>query len=400
MLVVPLGLAVALTHVSHDASAQDWPQWRGANRDGRTSFDVPDQWPEKFTQQWKVTVGDGVATPALVGERLYVFARENEREVTRCLDATSGEEIWVDRFETKGADGPAIGFPGPRSSPTVAEGKVITLGARGMLSCLDAANGQVLWRKDEFRATPMFFPSSSPLVVDGQCISQLGGADNGAIVSYDLTSGEQKWKWDGGCPAYASPVFMRVGGVQCVIAKVETRIVAINAVDGQLVWEMPYQGGWITSTPIVGRDTMFLTDPDRETRAIALERVNEVIASKVLWSNEDVAVQYNTPVLKDGLLYGMTKRSELFCLDARDGRTAWTVPTGGGGDYGSIVDVGSVLLALTPHAELVVFQPSAKSYVELARIKVADHGTFAHPVVSGNHIFIKDKDSVRLYTLP
>src|SRR5206468_2491356 len=127
------------------AQAQDWPQWRGANRDAKvTGFHAPATWPKELTQKWKVTVGDGVATPALVDGKLYVFSRQGGDEITRCLDANTGKEIWEDKIAAKPASGPAGSFPGPRSSPTVAEGKVVTLGVQGHLSCLDAATGKVL----------------------------------------------------------------------------------------------------------------------------------------------------------------------------------------------------------------------------------------------------------------
>src|SRR2546421_2831342 len=163
------------------AFAQDWPQWRGANRDAKASdFKAPKTWPKELTKKWRVTVGEGVSTPALVGERLYVFSRQEGNEITRCLNAADGKEIWQDKYESLGASGPASGFSGPRSSPAVADGKVVTLGVRGVLSCLDAAEGKLLWRKDDFKgATPKFYTASSPLIVDGLCIAELGGGDNG-----------------------------------------------------------------------------------------------------------------------------------------------------------------------------------------------------------------------------
>src|SRR5438067_7047779 len=148
--------------------AQDWPQWRGPNRDAKvTGFKAPQAWPKQLKQQWKVTVGNGVATPALVGEKLYVFTLEDKNEVIRCLDAASGKELWQDKYEAQGATGPAGGFPGPRASPTVAEGKVVTLGVRGTVSCLEADSGKKVWRKDDFTGSwPTFFTSSSPIVAD------------------------------------------------------------------------------------------------------------------------------------------------------------------------------------------------------------------------------------------
>src|SRR5437762_2868606 len=134
------------------AFAQDWPQWRGPNRDAKAaSFKAPKTWPKELTQKWKVAVGEGVATPALVGDKLYVFARQDDKEVTRCLNTTDGKELWSDKYDSLGASGPAQGFSGPRSSPAVASGKVVTLGVRGVLSCLDTTTGQKLWRNDDFK---------------------------------------------------------------------------------------------------------------------------------------------------------------------------------------------------------------------------------------------------------
>ena len=109
------------------ASAQDWPQWRGANRDAKAGdFKAPKSWPKELTKKWKTAVGDGVATPALVGNRLYVFSRQDGNEITRCLDAATGTEIWQEKYESLGASGPAASYSGPRSSPAVAGGKVVT----------------------------------------------------------------------------------------------------------------------------------------------------------------------------------------------------------------------------------------------------------------------------------
>src|SRR5438128_7084127 len=224
--------------VAFRGSAQDWPQWRGANRDARaTQFAAPKTWPKELKQKWKVTVGDGVATPSLVGDKLYVFSRQEGNEITRCLDGATGKEVWQEKYESQGATGPASGFSGPRSSPTVAAGKVVTLGVRGMLSCLDAATGKMLWRKDDFHAYPNFHPSSSPIIVDGLCIAQLGGRENGALVAYQLASGDEKWKWNGPSPAYASPVLLTIRGTKLIIAQTESKLIAANAADRKPPWQ-------------------------------------------------------------------------------------------------------------------------------------------------------------------
>jgi outer membrane protein assembly factor BamB len=434
-------------------AASDWPQWRGPNRDAKASdFKAPKTWPKTLTQKWKVNVGEGVATPALVDGKLIVFSREDGNEVTRCLDAATGKELWQDKYESLGASGPAQGFSGPRSSPTVANGKVVTVGVRGMISCLDLATGKKLWRKDDFQAYPQFHPSSSPLVIDGMCIAQLGGRENGALVAYDLATGDEKWKWTGESPGYASPVMMNVGGTKLVIAETERRIIAVNASDGKLALEIPYavQGrGYNASTPIVDGQTLIFAGSGRGTKAVKIEKQGEGFTPQELWSNSDKSVQFNTPVLKDGFLYGLSAANEFFCLNAKDGKLAWSAPAakpaaappapapaagesptappttppaagepggrrpgppggggggrrgggGGGGGYGSIVDAGSVLLALTPASELIAFQPNEKTYTEVARIKVAESPTHAYPVLSGNRLYIKDKESVTLWAI-
>src|SRR5580700_2996440 len=118
------------------ARAQDWPQWRGPNRDGKArGFEAPKTWPKELTKKWSVKVGNGVASPSLVGDKLYVFTREGDDEVIRCLNAADGKEVWQDKYPSPAVRGGAASFPGPRSSPTVADGKVFTMGAAGILSC-------------------------------------------------------------------------------------------------------------------------------------------------------------------------------------------------------------------------------------------------------------------------
>ena len=384
--------------------AQDWPQWRGPNRDAKaTGFIAPKSWPKELTQKWKVTVGDGVATPALVGDQLFVFTRQEKSEVIRCLDAATGKERWLDKYEAQAVTGPAVGFPGPRSSPTVADGKVVTLGVAGTLSCLDAATGKVLWRKDDFKgAWPRFFTSCSPIVVDGLCVVQLGGESKGGIVAYDLATGTEKWKWTGDGTAYASPSLLTLGGAKAIVAETANKIVALSLADGKLLWQTPFEltkGGYNAATPIVDGQTIIYTGSGRGTQAVKVEKQGEELAAKELWSNKEHGVMYNTPILKNGLVFGISERDALFCLNAQTGVAAWVAPLSGRRGYGSIVDTGSVLLALNPSAKLIVFEPSSQGFKEIASYKVADGDTYAYPVVSGDRMFIKDKESVTLWTL-
>ena len=402
--IVAMAVGVILAGAT-GALAQDWPQWRGANRDGKvTGFTAPQTWPKELAQKWKITVGTGDSTPALVGDKLYVFARQGDEEVTLCLSAADGKEVWKDKYAAQAVTGPAARHPGPRSSPAVADGKVVTLGAGGVVSCLDAATGKVVWRKDEFpKVVPKFFTAMSPIIVDGMVVAHLGGQGSGAVVAFDLATGDAKWKWAGEAPMYASPVVLTADGVKQIVTLSEKSVVGLSAADGKLLWQIPFvpQGmAYNAATPIVDGQTVIFTGAGRGTKAVKIEKQGDGFAAKELWSNDQVAPQFNSPVLKDGLLFGLTDKGNLFCLNAKTGQTAWTDATKRGGAFASVLDAGSVLLALPSNSELIVFKPGDKQYDEVARIKVAESATYAHPLVAGNRIFVRDQDTVALLTIP
>jgi outer membrane protein assembly factor BamB len=382
--------------------AQDWPQWRGPNRDGKaTGFVAPATWPKALQQKWKTTVGLGDSTPSLVGDRLYVFTRQESDEVALCLDAATGKELWRDKYAAQAVTGAASSHPGPRSSPTVADGKVITLGVGGVLSCLDAATGKLAWRKDEFpKVVPVFFAAMSPIVVDGLCIAQLGGKEKGGAIAFDLATGSEKWRWAGEGPAYGSPVLMTIDGAKQIVAQTDKSLVGLAVADGKLLWQIatPAQRMFFSSaTPIIDGQTLIYTGQGKGTRAVKIGKQAGADAVKELWSNADLGTGFNTPVLKDGLLFGLSDKGNFFCIQAGTGKTAWA-DEGKNDRFGATVDAGQVILALpAKSAELVVFKAGDAKYEELARIKLSGDPIYATPVVSGKRIFVKDKDAVTLW---
>jgi outer membrane protein assembly factor BamB len=283
----------------------------------------------------------------------------------------------------------------------VADGKVVTLGVSGVVSCVDAATGKTLWRNDEYKAVPQFHTAMSPIVVDGMAILHLGGQGEGAIVAFDLATGTQKWKWAGEAAMYASPVLATVEGTKQIVTLTEKSVVGVGAADGKLLWQIPFatqRMAYNAATPIVDGQRVIFTGSGRGTKAVKIEKEGDGFAAKELWSNPQLAPQFNSPVLKDGLLFGLSDKRNFFCLSAETGKTAWT-DTNRLSNFGAILDAGSVLLALPENSGLIAFKPSDKQYEELARIKVSDTPIYATPVVAGNRIFVKGQDAVTMWAI-
>lgn len=400
---IMLGLLILFCATS--VVAQDWPQWRGTNREGKvTKFIAPNTWPAALTQKWKIVVGLGDASPALVGKKLYVFTRQGENEVTLCLDATTGKELWQDKYAVQSITGPASGHPGPRSSPTVAAGKVITLGVFGTISCLDAATGKLIWRKDDFSGTiPQFGTAMSPIVVDKMCIAHLGGKENGAIVAYDMATGNQKWKSPGDGPSYSSPTLMTVAGTKLLVIYTNKNIEGVAITDGKILWQVPCQPirrYYNSAAPVIDGQTVICTGQGQGTKAILIEKTGESFTTRELWNNKDLGAGYCSPVMQKGMLFGISDRGSYFGMNAQTGQTLWIDTVTRRESYGCMVDAGSVIFGLPNDSTLSVFEPGASGYVELAKTKVADTPTFAFPVISRSNIYIKDQESLTLWTVP
>ena len=383
-------------------AAQDWPQWRGPNRDGKASgFVVPETWPEKLTQNWRVIVGVGDASPVLAAGRLYIHARQGNEEIIMCLDAGTGDEIWRHGNPAPNVGGCARSHPGPRSTPVVADGKVVTLGAGGILTCLNVS-GRVLWSKDPLPGiVPRFFAAMSPLVVGGSAIAHLGGAGNGALIAYDLETGGERWRWTEDGPEYSSPVLMAVGGVFQVVTLTEKGIVGVSIVDGSLLWRLPFPPRRMAvncTTPIIYGQTVIYTGQNRGTIAVKIERQGDEFTATEVWNQPAHSTWYSTPIRSNNMLFGLSQHGRLFCLSAITGTQLWINDTKHD-RFGTIIQTGSVFMVIAPRSPLIVFNAGTLSYNEIASYKVAATPVYAHPAVAGNAIYIKDQESVIKWTV-
>ncbi|HSQ54218.1 MAG TPA: PQQ-binding-like beta-propeller repeat protein [Gemmata sp.] len=423
-------LLVALVGpVSSETRGDDWPQFRGPHSDNHvTGFTAPATWPKELKKGWSAPVGDGVSSPALVGNRIYTFTRKGGDEVITCIDAVNGQVVWSDKYEAVEVTRPAAGlggpdkFTGPRSSPAVVEGKVCSFGVGGILSCLDASSGKLAWRHDT-KGKPMFFTACSPTIAEGKCIvytgttgfggkggkggggkggaGKVGGGKGGAmgkgdITSYDLATGDVKWKMPGEGPGYGSPVVATIAGVKQIVVLGEANLMGVGLEDGKLLWKTPFsQGRYQTATPILDGDVVIISGS-----AYKIEKKDGEFTATRIWKDQ-APHQYNTPVLKDGVLYGYMpagQGTQIYAQDAKTGKVLWN-DGAKGRQCGSILDAGSVLIALSDDGNLRVFKPSKEEYKEVATYKVAESGTWAMPIVSGKQIFVKDRENLTEWTI-
>ena len=383
--------------------SQDWPQFRGVGRDSKvTGFKAPKAWPAELKQVWKINVGFGDATPALSGKKIYLAVRQNADEVILCLDAASGKELWRSAYPAPAVTGPASSHPGQRSTPAISDGKIVTFGVSGILTCLDAATGKVLWKKENpENAVPQFFTGMSPLIADGLCIVHLGTKDKGQVVALNLATGSEKWKWEGDGPSYASPSLMTSGKDKNVVVQTEKSLIALSLADGKLLWQVatPFlQRFYNCTSPYINGDIIYYTGQGSGTKAIQVMKQGDKYVTKELWSNPEIGAKWNTPVLKDGFLYGFTDQRRIYCIDASTGKTAW-YDTVVSSDFATIVDCGPVIIGLPSTGNLIVMKPDPKAYTEVAKYKVAETPVYAFPVISGNAIYVKESENLIMYTL-
>jgi outer membrane protein assembly factor BamB len=402
--VLPLCLAVALG--SQASFAQDWPQWRGPNRDGVVaSFTAPKVWPDKLKTVWRVPVGIGHSSPVVVGRRVYLHSRQEEDEVVTCFDLDTGKQFWRDSYPTPYRMNPAAVShgKGPKSTPVFYNNNLYTLGISGILSCYDTATGKLRWRKEfskQFKATsPLFGTAMSPIVHNGLVIVHVGGHDSGALTAFNAETGEVKWSWTGDGPGYASPIVFESGGTAQIVTQTQKSIAGFSAATGEQLWRIPFETEYVQNivTPVAYKQTLIFSGLDKGTMAVRVIKRAGKFETEQVWQNPDVSMYMNSPVVNGDFLFGLShkRKGQFFCIDARTGQTLWT-SDGRDGNNAAIVAAGQFLFLLTDGADLIVARSDAKQFEVLKKYSVADSPTWAHPVIVGKRILIKDASTLSL----
>lgn len=415
-------------------SAADWPEWRGVKRDGIVQgFVAPPVWPETLAEVWSVTLPKGDASPVLAAGKLFVTGRDGDTEVITALDAATGKTLWKDtyaapfpsciyndelgRYENAGTYG--VGGPVPKSTPIVRDGRVYAYGVSGVISVLNANNGEVLWRKDAPRGqgAPMVGSTMSPIIDNNLLFIHLPGSqaaikcphlpasnERGALVAYDALTGKERWRWAGDGAAYGSPLVVTLGGTRQVVSITERRIVGVAAATGRLLWERPLQSpdDQNIPSPILYGDTIIYAALENPIVAIRPAKSGTTWTAEKVWENRSHELFMNTPVLVGDVAYGFSYKlkGHYFTLNARTGETLWAGP-GRVGENVSIQLAGGHLLMLENDGELVVARPNGNTFEVVKRYTVANSQTWAHPIIDGKRIIVRGTDGkVTAWTLP
>jgi outer membrane protein assembly factor BamB len=404
----PTSIAVVIFLSVASLDAQ-WPQWRGPNRDGvAPAASVPPTWPENVTVKWTQPVGEGYSSPVVEGGRVFVHSRRDPEEIVSALDLATGKPAWTDTYAAPFAKNQYAKqmARGPFSSPLVSGGRLFTLGVTAVLSAYDAASGKLLWRKDwskEIDTSKLFTGTAmSPIVHGGMLIVHVGDDGEGAFRAFDPASGKERWTLPGHGPGYASPIVTTVAGVRHMVTMTDKAIVGIDPAAGTLLWQLPFPDEWNENivTPVVAGDVLVVSGTRKGTFGYRLEKGAGGWAAKQVWHNAELPMYMSSPIADGRFVYGLSNRrkGQLFCLDAKTGTAKWTTE-GRAAQNAALVSAGPNLLVLTSDGDLLVVKRSPERFEEVRRYKVAQTQTWSHPILLGNHLVIRDADSVSLWSL-
>lgn len=414
---VVAALVLGALTVPSAAQGSDWPQWRGPNRDGRAvGGELPAELPAALHQLWKVHVGGGQSSPIVVGDRVFVHARQGDEEVVLGLSASTGEELWRHSYAVSYTPRTAaIQYgPGPKSTMLAEGDSVYSFGIRERLLALDADSGKVRWEKtfDHLyeEPYPVWGTASSPLIEGSLLIVPIGTTgneeqgDEGALVAYDKMTGEEVWRVDGP-PAYASPMAFDHGGVRQIVTMSDVSFFGVGATDGDPLWSLDFTTAFQQNTPTTVRydGNFILSGYQWGTAAIKVEppaKTKGDWSVSEVWKTTDAELYMDSAVtVGDHLYFRSNKRAGTFvCLDPRTGETVWQGP-GRWAAYASVIAVDDRLLVLTDEAELKVIGADPSGYRELASWEVADSTTWAHLALSGSRVYVKDEEHLAAFDL-
>ena len=392
-------------HACH-LQAGDWPQFLGPTRNGvYAGNDLAATWPADGPPViWQKSIGQGFSGPVVAQHKLILFHRIDDKETVECLDAKSGKQLWNYGYPTAYRDD--FGFDeGPRATPSIADRRVYTFGAEGMLHCLDFATGKKIWSvnaKTEFRAPKGFFGiACSPLVEGNAVLLNIGGAEGAGIVAFECLTGKILWKASDDEASYSSPVPATINGQRDVFFFTRKELVAVNPADGEIRFKFPWgptmNASVSAATPLVVDDLVFVSGC-YGTGAVVLRVKGNGVEN--VWSAEDVlSNHYATSVQHDGFLYGIDGRTDpgyqpgpsLRCVELKTGKIRWKNDSVGAA---TITLAGDQLLILTEKGELIRAAASPEKFKPNARAQILPFQVRAYPALADGFLYARSKDKM------
>ncbi len=398
----------SLMLISNFVNAEDWTQWRGTHRDGKSSEKgLLATWPDggpKLLWQAK-HLGSGYSTPSVVGDQLYVLSNQgNEKEEVLAISISDGHKIWSTAIGKVGANqGPQ--YPGARATPTVNGDFVYTLGSDGDLVCLDTKSGQKKWAKNlrsDFSGVPgMWAYSESPLI-DGDVLICSPGGNASTVVALQKSTGATVWKSpiaEGDAASFASPIVANIEGVKQYVLFLGKGVVGLKADTGELLWRYSKTSDAQANipTPIV-KDNFVYSGASRVGGGLAQVRGTKSEPIEIYFA-KSLPASIGGSVLIDDKLFGSIGET-MACVDFLTGTIKWQ-DRGIGEASVCFADGRLYLHGLSNELAMIAATPEGfKLLGKCTPPNSSDRGkskAWTHPVISNGRLYIRDQGDIWCY---
>jgi formylglycine-generating enzyme required for sulfatase activity/outer membrane protein assembly factor BamB len=406
-------LGTQLPDEPRPASGEDWPRWRGPRGDGTWNAPkLPEEWPDGgLPVVWRHDLGGGYGGIAVSGGRVCVLDRQRtpqDVERIHCFDAASGETLWSHSWPV---DYSGVSYDnGPRSTPTMFQGRVYALGAVGHLWCFDGATGRVIWSRDLVKEhgarVPLWGLSASPVLDESLVIVHPGAEPNGSLMAFDRNTGEERWRSLPDPAGYATPIVIDHDGTRQLAAWTPNHIRGVNPATGESLWSVPFEVNYGTSIadPIFHEGLLLVCSYYEGSRAVRVPR--GIGAAEVVWRDErNLRGLMSQPLYRDGHAFLIDKRHGLTCFEFATGKKLWDddnrLTPKGRNPQATLVWLGDDdrAIALNSDGELILIRLSPRGCLEESRTKIID-GTWAHPAYAGNCVYARNDAEIVCVLLP